>query len=136
MTLKPLSDTVFVAAQILPQDVMEAKANNVELIICNRPDGEEPGQVTVDAIRQAAKDAGIEFRHIPIHSGQFTDAAVDEFREALLEGKTTLAYCRSGTRSAALWALAKNGDLPADAILDATQQAGYDFAALRPRLQS
>ena len=47
-----------------------------------------------------------------------------------------LAYCRTGTRSASLWALTKAGRLSADAILRATTAAGYDLAGLRPRLDS
>jgi sulfide:quinone oxidoreductase len=47
-----------------------------------------------------------------------------------------LAFCRTGTRSTTLWALqaARAGD--ADAIVKAAGEAGYDIAALAPRLRA
>ena len=46
-----------------------------------------------------------------------------------------LAYCRSGTRSTFLWALAsaKQGGDP-DAIVRAAMQAGYDVSPIRPMI--
>ena len=46
-----------------------------------------------------------------------------------------LAYCRSGTRSTLLWALAaaKQGETP-DAIARAAAQAGYDVGPIRPMI--
>jgi uncharacterized protein (TIGR01244 family) len=50
------------------------------------------------------------------------------------QGKT-LAYCRSGTRSTLLWALAqaKNGISPEEIAL-AAMKAGYDVSPVRPML--
>ena len=46
-----------------------------------------------------------------------------------------LAYCRSGTRSTLLWALAEasNGRSPDD-LARAAAEAGYDLASIRPLL--
>ena len=46
-----------------------------------------------------------------------------------------LAYCRSGTRSATAWALGQAGDRPADEILTAGRNAGYDLSHLAPMLR-
>jgi uncharacterized protein (TIGR01244 family) len=53
---------------------------------------------------------------------------------ATAQGKT-LAYCRSGTRSTLLWALAqaKSGMSPEEIAL-AAMKAGYDVSPIRPML--
>ncbi len=45
-----------------------------------------------------------------------------------------LAFCRTGTRSTTLWALAEARHLDPDAILTTAAEAGYDLGALKPRL--
>ena len=46
-----------------------------------------------------------------------------------------LAYCRSGTRSTLLWALAqaKAGEKP-DKLAEAAMAAGYDISPIRPMI--
>jgi uncharacterized protein (TIGR01244 family) len=39
------------------------------MIVNNRPDGEDVGQPTSAEIEQAASDAGIDYRHVPIARG-------------------------------------------------------------------
>src|SRR3546814_19554564 len=77
-------------------------------MICNRPDGEEPGQPTVSSVRDAAEAAGIAFHHIPVSGGEFPDVAIKAFAKVREEadGKV-LAFCRTGTRSITPDALAK-----------------------------
>jgi uncharacterized protein (TIGR01244 family) len=55
-------------------------------------------------IERAALAAGLRYRHIPIAGGIGPDQ-VEAMAAALSEGKL-LAFCRSGTRSTILWALA------------------------------
>jgi sulfide:quinone oxidoreductase len=46
-----------------------------------------------------------------------------------------LAYCRSGTRSATLWALSQAGKAPADKIVSQAAEAGYDMSPFRAALE-
>jgi sulfide:quinone oxidoreductase len=46
-----------------------------------------------------------------------------------------LAYCRSGRRSAALWALAMAPDAPVQALLDRAARAGIALEDLRKLLE-
>jgi uncharacterized protein (TIGR01244 family) len=128
-----LDPSTFVSGQIAPADVAEAAAAGVKTIINNRPDGEEPGQPTHAEIEAAATAAGLAYRHIPI-AGGFSQDQVDAMAEALDEGPA-LAFCRSGTRSTYLWALARarRGD---DASILARQaaEAGYDLSPILPSL--
>ena len=41
-----------------------------------------------------------------------------------------LAYCTSGTRCAAIWALGQIGKMSKDEILKTTLQSGYNLAGL------
>jgi len=133
---RTLNDTVLASPQITLEDVAIAKAQGVSLIVNNRPEGESADQTPGDAIEAAARAAGMEYLAIPITHAGFSLPQVDALVQALGEadGKV-LAYCRSGTRSTLLWALAraKAGDAP-EAIAAAAAEAGYDVSPVRPTI--
>ena len=127
-----LDDRTLVAGQIGAGDIAEAKALGVVTIVNNRPDDEEPGQPASAEIEAAARAAGLDYRHIPV-SGGFSIAQVEAMATALDEadGKT-LAFCRSGPRSAFLWALArKAGGGDGAEIMRQAAAAGYDLSPLQ-----
>jgi uncharacterized protein (TIGR01244 family) len=126
-----LSDTVLVASrQLRPDDIEAVVAAGVELVVNNRPDGEEPGQPASAEIESAAKAAGLRYRHIPV-AGAIGPDQVEAMATALGEGKL-LAFCRSGTRSTFLWALAAHSrGMDGDAIRAAAAAASYDLGPLR-----
>ena len=107
MSLAALDDKTLVSGQIRPEDVADAAAQGVSLIVNNRPDGEEPGQPAGTEIEAAARAAGLGYRHIPVAGGIAPDQAEEMAR--LLDGAEgkLLAFCKSGTRSTYLWALAE-----------------------------
>ncbi len=75
--------------------------------MCNRPDFEEPGQPPLAVLRAAAEAAGLTFHHVPVSGGMFPSEALAEFRRIRQEATgPVLAYCRSGTRSITMDALA------------------------------
>src|SRR3954470_7415328 len=100
--MKQLEPSVFVAGQIAPADLA---ALHVSILINNRPDGEEPGQPASAEIEAAAREAGLNYRHIPV-SGGISAAQIEAMAEAL-EAGPALAFCRSGTPSPYVWALAR-----------------------------
>jgi len=74
--------------------------------INNRPDNEAAGQATSGDLQQAAKAAGLQYRHIPVISGQITGEAAALFARAMQEiPGPVLAFCRSGARSTKLWTM-------------------------------
>lgn len=125
-----------VAGQIRPEEMDALKAAGVAMIVNNRPDGEEPGQPTAAEVEAAAKAAGLGYRHIPVRGG-FSAAQVEEMADALdaAEGPV-LAFCKSGTRSIFLWALARaqQGE-SADELMRKAVAAGYDLTPIYPYLQ-
>lgn len=121
-----------VAGQLQPEDLAAAAEQGYRLIINNRPDNEEPGQPSAEIMAEAASRAGLEYRHIPLRPGGLTVEMITE-TEMLMEETPgpILAFCRSGTRSATLWALAraKAGAAPQE-LVSIAGQAGYDLAPM------
>jgi uncharacterized protein (TIGR01244 family) len=126
-----LDAKTLVAGQIRPGELPGLKEAGVAGIVNNRPDGEEPGQPTSQELEAAAKAAGLRYRYIPV-AGGFSQAQVEAMAEALGEEGELLAFCRSGTRSTFLWALARSGQgVPAEELAEAAAAAGYDLRPIR-----
>jgi uncharacterized protein (TIGR01244 family) len=124
-----LDEQTLVAGQIAPADVSGLKAQGVTMIVNNRPDGEDAGQPTSADIEQAARAAGIDYRHVPIARGMGpTDIeAMRDAMHAAGEGKL-FAFCRSGNRSALAWAVAKSEDgTSRDALEHCLSEAGFSL---------
>ena len=137
MNPKKLADDLLVTSQITLSDIDDAAAAGVRSIINNRPDGEEPDQPPSAALEARAREHGIAYHHIPIAGGNFDDASVHAFAKVQQAATgETLAFCRTGTRSTTLWALSQAGKRPAEALIGAARDAGYDLKALRPRLEA
>ncbi len=135
MELRQLDGGVYVAPQIAVSDIPALKAQGIRAIICNRPDGESGDQPGFEEIEQAARAAGIEARYLPVVSGKVSDESAVEFGSALDEMPgPVLAYCRSGMRSATLWALSQaDRRQPAD-LLAAAKGAGHDIGGVVRRI--
>jgi uncharacterized protein (TIGR01244 family) len=133
-----LSESMLASPQISLADVAEAKALGVTLIVNNRPEGESEDQTPGAAIEAAAREAGMAYLAIPVTHAGFSHPQVEELAEALkrTEG-ATLGYCRSGTRSTLLWALARArlGDHP-EALAAAAANAGYDLGPVRSAMDA
>ncbi|PZU10587.1 MAG: TIGR01244 family phosphatase [Sphingobium sp.] len=132
-----LDEKLLVCGQITPEDIDQAASAGVRLIINNRPDDEEPGQPLSADLKAKADALGIAYRHIPISGGNFDEASVADFGDALASADgLTLAFCRTGTRATTLWALSQAGSRPTAAILSAANAAGYDLSQLRGRIET
>ena len=105
--IRQLDDRTLVSGQIAPHEVAGLAEHGVTVIVNNRPDGEEPGQPLAAEIEAAAAQAGIAYHFVPIIRG-IGPADVEEMQKALREAESgkLLAFCRSGTRSALVCALA------------------------------
>jgi sulfide:quinone oxidoreductase len=106
MSVTRLSPGYSTSPQISREDVAGIAAEGYRSIMCNRPDGEGPGQTAAEEIRAEAESNGLAFAYVPVVSGAITEENVAAFRAALdhLPGPV-LAYCRSGTRCQNLWTL-------------------------------
>ncbi|MCC2662493.1 MAG: family phosphatase [Geminicoccaceae bacterium] len=135
MKIAELTPFLAVSPQIAEADLGALAAQGFQAVINNRPDGEAEDQPESAALAAAAGRVGLEYRRVPVVSGKITDEDVASFAQALDEVKgPVLAFCRTGTRSTTLWALAEARHLAPEAILATAAEAGYDLAALKPRL--
>ena len=130
---RQLNDHVFVSPQIGLPEVAEAAAQGVVMIINNRPEDESDDQTSGPEIEAAARAAGMAYSAIPVTHAGWSEGQVRAMATALAEANgPVLAYCRSGTRSTLLWALAEAsiGKSP-HALTAAAAQAGYDLGPIR-----
>lgn len=128
-----LDETMSVSPQIAIEDVAAAKAQGFATIINNRPDDEQPGQPSAAEIGAAAAAAGLGYAAIPIVMSGLSQADVDAMAAALdAANGPVLAFCRSGTRSTWLWALARAGQgEDVETLIAKAGAQGYDLAGLR-----
>jgi uncharacterized protein (TIGR01244 family) len=130
--LFPLAPGLSVAGRLDRADIDALARAGVRTIVNNRPDGEDPGQLPAAEAEQLAAAAGIAYHHIPITAATLTRGDVDAFAATLRDAaQPVVAHCRSGTRSALLWALTRmrEGADPLALISDAARH-GIDIAGL------
>lgn len=98
------------SAQISIADLSRLKSEGFRSIICNRPDGEGPGQTKFADIAMAAKELGLQAWHQPIEPGKVTAADAQVFERKTGElPQPIFAYCRAGMRCTNLWKLSHPG---------------------------
>jgi uncharacterized protein (TIGR01244 family) len=126
--IRQLDAKTLISGQIAPHEVAELASQGVTMLVNNRPDGEEPDQPLASDIEAAAAAAGIGYRFLPIRRG-IGPSDVETMQEAMRDcgdGKM-LAFCRSGTRSALTWALAKREEGTArEEIEQRVTEAGFN----------
>ena len=129
---KTVTPTFSVAPQIAVGDLTKAAAEGFARVVNNRPDGEAPGQPSNTTIEAAARAAGLDYVWDAVTGGP-TPAQADAMFQATSDGKKTLAFCRSGTRSINTWALGqvRSGAVTADELIPIGERAGYDLTWLR-----
>ncbi|MFC7536190.1 TIGR01244 family sulfur transferase [Sphingomonas sp. GCM10030256] len=127
---RQLDDKTLVSGQIGPDQLEEARRLGVTMIVNNRPDGEDAGQPLSADLEQAARSAGLDYRHVPIVRGM-GPADVEAMRDAMHsagDGKL-LAFCRSGNRSTLAWAVARAEDgVPREELERCAEGAGFSLA--------
>ena len=135
MDIKKISPSFSVSAQLSVTDVGILASQGYRTIICNRPDGEADDQPGAEELSAAATRQGMTFHAVPITPGQMSDDDVASFAAMLKDSEgPVLAFCRTGTRSIALWAMDEAQRLSVDAILATAAEHGYDLEGLRGRL--
>lgn len=128
-----------VSGQLDTSDLESLKEQGYAVIICHRPDYEDPNQALAADIESRAVELGLQFLHIPVSGSGPTMQAVQMTKEALDEANgQVLAYCRSGMRSVMLWSLATamGGGVTSDELISTASAAGFKIDGLRTTLDS
>lgn len=103
MNVEQLTSQVSASNQISVKDVSTIADMGVELLVCNRPDNEDEGQISYDAIAKEATKQGMQAISLPFSSYQITEANRDELITLIETRKRIHLYCRSGSRCKRLW---------------------------------
>lgn len=108
LPVRPIAADVCVAPQLVPESMAEAARAGFRSVVNNRPDFEEgPHQPTNASIEAAARAAGLQYRHLPVHSSFQTPEQIAAFAQLLDElPRPLLMFCRSGARSTRLYVAA------------------------------
>ncbi|MGC2202775.1 MAG: TIGR01244 family sulfur transferase [Stellaceae bacterium] len=130
--LFPLAPGLSVSGRLDRADIEALAEAGVRTIINNRPDAEDPGQLAAADARGIAEAHGLAYHHIPITAATLSRTDVDAFADILRNARSpVVAHCRSGTRSALLWALTRMRDRAEPlSLIAAAAQHGIDIAAL------
>jgi uncharacterized protein (TIGR01244 family) len=134
---RKIDDKTFASPQITVDDIAEARALGIGLIVNNRPEDESDDQTPGADIEAAALAAGMTYVAIPITHAGFSMPQVEAMEAALAAAgdSAVLAYCRSGTRSTLLWALAQaHGGANPATIAACAAAAGYDISPIRAQV--
>jgi uncharacterized protein (TIGR01244 family) len=135
MDIRPLSDAYAVSPQIAAEDIPDIAAAGFDTVVCNRPDGENPPKLHVEALRPAIEAAGMRLVVNPMPGGGLTMDHIAAQRAAMEDGGKVLAYCASGNRSSILWALALAGTRPTEDLVAAGARYGYQTPQFRELIE-
>ncbi|WP_159013757.1 TIGR01244 family sulfur transferase [Acidisoma sp. S159] len=129
MKIQDVAAGFTVSPQLGPADFPVLAARGIRLVINNRPDGEAEGQLPAKQAAQLAEENGMAYRHIPITFASLSADDVSAFAGAVAGAVGPVhAHCRSGQRSATLWALhaVTSGDLPREEASAKLLALGFD----------
>jgi sulfide:quinone oxidoreductase len=131
MPIFQLTESLSVAAQITQQDIPNLAAQDFTVVVCNRPDGEVPGQATMDEIEAACNAEDLLFLRYPVDAMNFPGPDIEGLGVLFDDpGQSVLAYCRTGTRCANLWVTSQIGEAQAAAVQTA-RDIGFDLSLVR-----
>jgi uncharacterized protein (TIGR01244 family) len=128
-----ISDDVAITTQVYPDQMPAIAKAGFKSLINNRPEHESPDQPAGHRVEEAAEQAGLAYRAVPLNAPELSPAHVNAMGQALRETPGPhLAFCRSGTRSYLLWALdrAREGADVEQMIAHAADN-GYDISVIR-----
>jgi len=135
MDIKRVNEQFSVSGQLTRFDLEQLATAGIKTLVCNRPDGEAPDQVSYAELEALARELGIATHYLPVVHDFINSADASTFADLLDQAAQPVhAWCRSGLRSVTLWALAqvKAGTAPAAVVAQATA-LGFDFRSFEQR---
>ena len=138
--LKPLAPFVLMSGFAVGRaprrdEIAILAAAGYKSLLNNRPDGESHSPMTSAETAAEAARAGIAYRQIAIEGRNPLEKDVRAFTEALSSMPAPIyAYCHSGGRSAALWALASVATTDTARLIETCAAASYDISGLSAKM--
>tara|TARA_B100001059_G_scaffold48378_1_gene41388 strand:- start:29 stop:427 length:399 start_codon:yes stop_codon:yes gene_type:complete len=131
MQISNIYELYYVSPQITLMDMEFLLKKGFKKIICNRPDFEVPPNIQSNVIAKSALEIGISFEYHPLTFENMYAENIEKQMAFIEESESpVLAYCTSGTRSAAIWALGQTGKMSRGEILKTTLAGGYNLQGL------
>ena len=131
MQINNVSGIYNVSPQISVTDLEFLSENGFGKIICNRPDFEVPPSFQSNVIEKVATKIGLSFEYHPLTFENMNAENIEKQMDFINKSeRPVLAYCTSGTRCAAIWALGQIGKMSKDEILKTTLESGYNLEGL------
>jgi sulfide:quinone oxidoreductase len=132
---QPLSRAVSVGRAPTRDEVAALASAGFRSLINNRPDREKDSPMTSAETAAVASDCGLTYAHIPVEGRNPLEKDVCAFAEALRTlPRPVYAFCRSGGRSAALWALASVAEMTTEALIETCARVGHDISFLETKI--
>lgn len=124
-----LTDEYSVSGELSEQDFAAIAELGVTLIINARPDDETEGQKNDREFKTLCEQHGIDYVHVPVKPGQYSESDIKTVAIALneTEGKAH-GFCRTGARAAHLWALSQKEQKSFEELQKKAQANGFDLA--------
>ena len=131
-----INEKLSISEQIALGDIKTLANDGIKVLICNRPDGEEPNQLSCAEVKAAADANGINFVHIPVAGRIIPEDALEEFVKIINGCNDKIhAYCRTGTRSSIFWGLSQARIHSADEVLANAESLGINLTPVVDQIE-
>ena len=128
MNTRKLSQSFSISEQITPDDISELYEKGFRSIINFRPDNEQEEQPASMQLEAIAKNYAMEYHHIPVSMGKFSETAQMYFSKVVSECATpALGFCKTGKRAALVWTAHNYHLLGQDYVRSAVSTAGVSL---------
>jgi uncharacterized protein (TIGR01244 family) len=139
MQIHQLESGFAITDAVTPADLDEVARRGFRSVVCNRRPGEADDHPDDRALSRRAAELGLAWCCIPVTPGEYGEADIAAFGEALDSlPSPILAFCKTGKRAVHLWAHARSQgdscDIPV--LLAAARAAGHDLEERRPLLEA
>lgn len=132
-----LESNFSVSPQITPEQISTLAQDGVKVIMCNRPEAEEPNQPLMADITAECEKHGIRFVHIPVSGRVIPADALQQFTTEMdSHSFKTHAFCKTGTRSSIFWALSKARTHTPEEVLGLAESAGINLTPILDQLKA
>lgn len=127
-----------IAPQIEAEDFSRLSEAGFKSVINARPDTELGEFMQSEEAAGHAASAGLSYLYTPTENhAVFESESIDRFEQAMLDlPGPILAHCKSGTRTAILWALVAVRHQPTEQVIGQLNAAGQELTFLEDELRA
>ncbi len=130
-----LSTSVWVGPAPNPGSLRQLTEAGFRSIINNQPETDEDLSMTPDEVATEAASVGLSYVHIPVEGRNPLEKDVHRFHDALTSLPPPIfAFCKTGGRSASLWAMASVADLDTETLISRCHHIGFDISGIRQKM--